>query len=311
MSIYGMKVGSNLSTDSDLILKLTSEKSNLKLFRWGDAQFTTNGSGVGSVTINHGLGFTPICIVMKKFTAQYTFLSATSYTNAFRNIPSYNSYDNPKSGFTFDADDTNLVISTENFGLGGPANNTTYYFRYMILVDLSDDFSGQSNVSLTGDSGFKISKPGKSVFDGQEYDMAKSSKYKSLQFYSNHILESSLTLPEMWANSVDTYEEEATYVDFNHNLGYAPFFLFYTDYDILGIGGDLFEMPVINVSNAGGGNFNGLTEISGWSDANRVRVLFKRISQRISGSYGEVYSAKTINIKVIIFAENLTGEVSS
>lgn len=306
MSDHGIKVGSNLLTDTDLDLKLLSDYPSLKMYTWGDAQFTTNGSGVGSVTINHGLGYTPICIVMKKFTAQYTFLSTTTYSNAYRHIPSYNSYDNPKSGFTFNADTSNLTISTENFGLGGASASTTYYFRYIILVDLSDTFSGTSNISLTDDFGFKISKDGINVGDGKEHEMAMSSKYKSLQFYENHILSSSLTLPVMWSSLSDTSVEEATYVDFNHNLGYAPFFLFWTDYDVFGLGGDLFEMPIIDVSNAGGGSYDGLSEISAWSDSSRVRVLFKRLSQVVSGSYGEIYSAKTINIKVIIFTESLT-----
>lgn len=307
MGDFGVKFGSNLNTNTDLQLKFTTKYSSLKILDWDDAQFTTNASGVGSVVINHDLGYTPICIVMKKFTAQYSFLSGTSYSNAFRHIPSYNSYDNPKSGFTFDVDDENLTISTENFGLGGAAANTTYYFRYYLLVDLSDDFSGTSNLSLTGDIGFKTSKDANDVFTSQEYEMKYSSKYKALQFYDNHLQTETLTLPEMWASLADTSEEEATYVDFNHNLNYPPFFLFFTDYDTGGFGGSMFEGPGIDVSEAGGGNYDGLTEISAWCDEDRVRVLFKRFSQLINGYYGKVYSSKTINIYVIIFAENLFG----
>lgn len=310
MGDHGIAIGSNLNTNTDLQLKFTTKFSSLKILKWDDAQLTTNGSGVGSVVINHGLGYTPICIVMKKFTAQYTFLSGTTYANAFRHIPSYNSYDNPKSGFTFDADDENLTISTENFGLGGAANSTTYYFRYYILVDVSDNFTGTSNLELTGDIGFKNSKDTKDVFTSQEYEMKYSSKYKALQFYDDHILTESLTLPAMWASLYDTYEEEATYVDFNHSLNYPPFFLVFTDYDIGGFGGSMFEGPGLDVSDAGGGSFDGLTEISAWSDEDRVRVLFKRISQRILNTYGEIYSEKTINVYVIIFAENLLGEAS-
>lgn len=307
MPDYGFKVGSNLNTDDDKDLPFTSKYSALKIYKWGDAQFTTDGSGTGAVNITHDLGYTPIVAVFKKFTAQYTFLSATTYPNAYRLVNSENSYD--VSGFFQYADDSKIRIYTQAIGGGGgtsPSPNTTYYFRYMIFVDLSQSFSSGSTIGITGDFGFKASKPGKNVFSSEEYDMEYSSKYKALQFYDNHILSSSLTLPAMFASRYDTEVEEATYVDFNHNLGYAPFFLVYSDL----ASAYLYEVPFLQVEPYAL-SYEGVSEVSAWCDSSRVRVLFRRLSKVNSGAtYGESYSSTTISIKVIIFAESLTGTAS-
>lgn len=306
MANYGIKVGTDINTDTDLTLKLTSKFSSLKMFKWGNAQFTTDGSGGGSVTINHGLGYTPIAMVFKKCTAQYTFLSSTQYSNAFRQVGRFlNSYDTPQMGFHFSTDDTNLTISTVTPFESSHSPSTTYYFRYIIFVDKSEAFSSASNISLTGDYGFKISKSGKEVTTAEEYDMALSSKYKSLQYYEGHIESSSLTLPEMWATKTDTTVEEATYVDFNHNLGYPPFFLVYSDLDTA----YLYETPYFDLDPSGL-TYKGIEEVSSWCDSSRVRVLFRRKSISLDDANGTEYSEKAISINVIIFAESLTGSES-
>lgn len=313
MSNYGIKTGSNVDTDTDKQAKLTSKFSSLKLFKWGNAQFTTNGSGVGSVTIPHGLNYTPIVMVFQKFTAQYTFLASTQYPNAFKPVGYWNSYGD-NEGHYFYVDDTNLTISSIGaigFPGGGPAPNTTYYFRYMIFVDLSEAFSDASNISLTGNYGFKVAKPGKNVLTAEEYDMALSSKYKMLQLFENHIQESTLTLPGMWATYHDQFEESATYVDFEHNLDYPPFFLFYTDIDDNYGVDSLSEGPYQDFSYLPIDTWQGIEEVSAWSDASRVRIMFRRESTWISGDAGKVYEGKTINIKCVIFAEDLTGAESS
>lgn len=314
MGNYGIKIGDNIQTDSDLDLQFSSEFSSLKFYKWGNAQFTTDANGIGEVTIEHNLNYTPVFFAFHKTTAQYEFLSATSYPNAYIPISNYtiSSYDETRGGIICYADNDKIYISTfiggSPFG-GGIDPNTTYYFRYYILVDKSEAFSSASNVNLTGDYGFKVSLPGKDVLTAEEYDMAYSSKYKALQFFENHILSSSLTLPAMWASYDDTSVEAATYVDFNHNLGYPPFFLVYADIEypslslsgfgetpyLLTLPGTIFTVP--------------WEEISGWSDSSRVRVLFKRQSDIpvIDGTSNSAFEAKTINIKVIIFAEDLSG----
>ncbi len=301
MADHGIKVGSNLNTNTDAQLNLTSKYSSLKIYKWGNAQFTTDGDGVGSVTIGHDLDYAPMVMVFKKFTAQLTFLSATTYPNSFRPVNTSSSYDSADY-FKFSTDDAELVIATVS-----AAASTTFYFRYMIFVDLSQAFSDASNIALTDDFGFKVSKPDKNVLTGEEYDMALSSKYKALQYYPNHVEASSLTLPAMWASAYDREVQEATYVDFNHNLGYQPFFLVYSDLATA----YLYEVPFVSGVQYLVFDYLGHEEVSAWCDSSRVRVFFNRKSHAPSGEiYGTFYSAKTVSIKVIIFAENLAGEAS-
>lgn len=307
MENFGIKIGTDVDNDSDIDLNLTSKYGSLKLYKWGDAQFTTNGSGIGSVQIPHDLDYAPMVMIFRKTTAQYTFLSATTYPNSYMAEGSYNSY----AGSDFnnvsvvESDVDNITIS--NFPAigyplgGGNAPNTTYYFRYLIFVDQSQTFSDKSNIALTGDYGMKVSKPGKNVLTAEEYEMNLSSKYKSIQFYDNHILSSSLTLPAMWATGADPTAEMATYVDFNHSLGYAPHFFLFTDYG----GSNWYQIPVLETFDTSGSTISGISEVSGWSDASRVRALFKRKSFWTNTLDGHVFAETTINFKCIIFVENL------
>jgi len=307
MANYGIKSGSNLNTNTDKQVKLTSEFSTLKMYKWGDAQFTTNGDAEGSVQIAHDLGYAPMVVVWRKLTAQYTFLSATTYPNAYMYEGGWNPYaptDNNICSLVL-ADENNITIRHfPAIGIplsGGNEPNTTYYFRYMIFVDQTDDFSDPSNISLTGDYGFKVSKPGVNVLTGEEYQMMYSSKYKAVQYYSNHVLSSSLTLPAMWASEIDDTVEEATYVDFNHNLGYAPYFFVYTDYGT----SSWYQLPALEVFDASEFTLSGVSAVNSWSDSSRVRVLFTRSSYWTSTLDGHVFAAKTINIKCIIFTVDL------
>lgn len=304
MGDFGVKVGSNLNTNTDLQLKYTTKYPTLKLYKWLDAEFTTNGSGVGSVTVAHDLGYTPIVQVWGKHTAQFSFLSATSYSNAYSLLDSINSYRPYSAGIAYFADENNISIQTIAIGGygGGASPNTTYQFRILVWVDKSEDFSGTSDISLIDDYGYKSSEDGVSVLTGEEYQMKYSSKYRAIQYYEGHIESSSLTLPAMWASADDTDQQEAVYVDFNHNLGYPPLFFLYSDVG----SSELYECPYHDVDVVGA-TYSGLMEISAWCDANRVRVLFHRRSICPSGSaYGTIYPAETISVKVLITTDNLS-----
>ena len=305
---YGIKVADNVDTATVLQAKLTTQHSSLKLYKWIDAEFTTNGSSEGSVEVPHDLGYTPIVQVWGKFTGQFTFLSATTYPDSFCLLDSYNPYCSYSTGIYFFVDNEKVRITTAAVeGFGGASPSTTYQFRVLIWVDLSEDFNDPSNIALTGDFGFKISNPGISVLTGREYQMEYSSKYKAIQYFDNHILSSSLTLPAMWASTYDDFEEEAVYVDFNHNLGYPPLFFVYSD---LG-GSSIYEIPRLELFGGGIYTMSGIESISAWCDSSRVRVTFDRQSIAQAGeSTGEMFSAKTINIYVIIFTENLMGEAN-
>lgn len=302
MANAGIKIGNNLNTDTDLDLKFTTKYSSLKLYRWEDVEFTTDGSGNGSVTVPHDLGYTPIVQVWGKHTASFSFLSATTYPNAYSLLGSHNSYRPYGNGISYYADADEVVIQAVAIGGfgGGVTPSTLYQFRLLLWVDLSEDFAGESTIDLPNDWGFKVSESGVNVFAGQEYQMHYSSKYRGVQYYPNHLLESSLTLPEMWASTVDDYVQEATYVDFNHSLGYPPLFAVFSD---LG-DSSIYEMPFTEIEPVGL-TYEGLSEVSAWCDSSRVRVLFHRESELQSGTAGAIYPAKTINIYVVIFAESL------
>ncbi len=309
MGNFGIKIGDNIETDSDVDLQLTSKHSMWKAYKWGNTSFTTNGSGVGSVEITHGLGYAPISLVFRKATAQWaspdTILPTTQYSNSFAYLGALNWYfgGNESIDIRVKVDDNKLYI--QDNGLGNLSPNTTYNFRYYILVDLSQAFSDASNVEFTGDYGFKVAKPGKSALESEEYDMEISSKYKALQFFQSHIQDQNLTLPEMFASRADPYVEEATYVDFEHNLGYAPLFLAYFSGD----GGDSYaSLPFYSENALDTFNYS----VAGFADANKVRIYFWRASAQnsiVPVGY-EHFNAQTINIKCIIFAENLAGEAS-
>lgn len=310
MADYGIKLGTNAWTDSDLDLQFTSKYSSLKIYKWGNASFTTDGSGVGSVTINHNLGYAPMSVVFVKYTASNSLMSgATTYANAFSHLGGFNLYNGGYNGgleqisIITEVSTTSITIKNTELENNLQAS-TTYNFRYYILVDKSQTFTDASNVSQTSDIGFKVATSGKDVFSSPEHELAYSSKYKALQYYRGHIKSASLTLPTMFASPYDTTQEEGTYVDFNHSLGYAPFFLAY------------FQV--------GSGNFSPIPyneipadvfptyqySVNGFSDSSRIRVYFWRRSDWSGGDLFGNYAESTITIKVIMFAENLLGAES-
>lgn len=295
MADFGIKVGSNLNTNTDLQVKLSTKFSSLKLYKWKDASITTNGSGNGSATVSHDLGYTPVVQVWVEHTAQFSFLSGTTYPNSYSLVDSINSYRSFNREIQYSPSDTEITITAT-----GAAASTTYNFRVLIWVDKSESFSGTSTIALDDDYGVKISESGINVFTGQEYQMQYSSKYRAIQYYEGHIQSSSLTLPAMWASRYDTEVQEAVYVDFNHNLGYPPLFFVFSD---LGTSYQ-YECPYYEVQQSGP-NVTGLYEISAWCDASRIRVLFHRKSNWFTGGAVTTFAAATISITTLITTENL------
>lgn len=292
MGDYGIMVseaGDNVLTQIYDTAKFSTKYSTLKIYSSGNTSFTTNGSGVGSVEISHGLNYAPAFYVFNKDSYQDTFFEATTYSNCYFPIGVYSQ---------FDVYSTNSVLHIGGTGLSA---STTYYFRYYILVDLAQEFSSTSGIATTNDYGFKVSKPGVDVLTGDEYEMAYSSKYKSLQFYKESFQSETLTLPGYTASIVDDDPEAGTYVDFNHGLGYPPFFLAFFHSTIMTDANQYQELPWYYLT--GSDQLN--STIYGWADATRIRIILKNYAYITPSNYPAL--SETATIKLYIFTENLNG----
>lgn len=306
MSDFGGKVGNNINTDTNLQLKLTSKYNALKVIRWKNATFNTDGSGNGSVTIPHGLGFAPLHLVERKVTAQWTLLDAASYADSFVPLGGYNQWAGVGHvNINAWADEDNLYIES----VGGPVS-ATLNFRYFICVDLTEEFAGSDGVGHLGDYGFKFASGAANVLTAKEYELGYSSRYKSLQLHRENQKKETLTLPEMFASFQDQDVEEAVYVDFLHGLGYPPLFLpyFSSDTDLLVSGdtGSIFQAPFDIPTALDNINYS----VQAFCDDTRIRVSFWRASTFLSpsGSIEGIWNAETITVKILVFAENLLGE---
>lgn len=301
MAHYGIKVGNNLNTDTDDQLKLTSKYGSLKIYRWGETAQTSLSGDTATVEVTHDLGYAPSILVFSKVS-----------TGVFEPL---GGNDNNSGVFAY-ADENKLYIKAFNaYGKLTVLPACKYY----LFVDKAEAFTGTSNIALTGDYGFKVSSSGKSVLDGEEYEMNDSSKYKALQYYSESIKIDTLTLPVMFADFNDREVEETTYVDFNHGLGYPPVFTawFYT--------GSIYkEIPYSEYGSLLQSDL--LTSypytkyiVSATCDSTKIRVTFTRRSNFdyynwVSEGYGShstgnipYFAEETITIKVLPFAENLEG----
>jgi len=246
------------------------------------------------------LGYAPAFFILRKGTAQNTLMSgATEYANAFFPL-GLNKYfkDDAYTWFIHPyADTTKLYIEARN-----AKPSTTMNFRYYILVDLSQVFSGADGVAHRVTHGLKIAREGFNVQTAKEYQLAFSSEYKIAQYHAVNCKTETLTLPAMFASYHDQDVEEATYVDIVHGLGFAPLPIIhaYGSYTTSGI---LRETPITTIGPID--NWSG--SISWFSDSTRVRIYFWRSSiYSVLGT--ESFPAETITLRAYLLAENLASE---
>lgn len=299
MTNYGIKVGDNASSDADKDLKFTTKYGSLKIFATGTTSLTTDGSGDATATVAHNLGYAPAYLVFRKCNSTWTFMDASTHNNAYVPVgtPNYwgniNDFHHALHAYT---DDTNIYIKAD-----GAKASTTYDFRYYLLVDQAEDFSGDFGGSLSTNYGFKVSKEGIDVTTAKEYELGYSSKYKSLQYYDVNYKTQDLTLDAIWSSKYDTYEEQGEYVDINHGLGYPPLFLaFFTSDQFSGS----YQLPIFSVT----GFADTFTYmVSSFSDATKIRISFWRsVLTNPVTDVGQSYPQETINIKCYIFTEDMT-----
>lgn len=303
MADYGMKVskaGIDVKTALAKNLRFNSEAGAFKIFKSGDASFTTDGSGNATATIAHNMGYAPAFFIYRKATARWDWLSSTTeYTNAFFPVGAPNFYvkdDSLHHAIHAYADATNLYIRAY-----GGKPSTTMNFRYYILVDQSMSFSSADSITTSNDYGLKVAKLGFSTATAKEYQLAFSSKYKIVQYFEVSKKSQALTLPVMFASYHDNLVEEATYVDFTHGLGITP--LCFVSFDSPTLGNVLVKAPVTIE--------NGLDDfaysVAHFVDATRLRVYFYRMSEYVASTLHGNFSAETITVRVLITTEDLAG----
>lgn len=300
---YGLKVsklGDDVGTATlNRDLQFTSKFSGLKLYQAGTASFTTDGFGNGSAVIDHDLGFAPAYFVWRKLTAQNTELSGTTtYPNSYIPVGVPSVWENiTYSSKGFGGYIHSYTDSSSLYIIANEANSSTnYIFKYYYLVDLANEYSGTMASITTADYGFKVSKDGVDVKTAKEYELGYSSKYKALQYYDVNSQTASLTLPFATASVIDTPVTGGVYHDFEHGLGYPPFYLAYY--------GDSVEIPDYNFSRTTGNTFE---LISSFCDSTRIRISWWNASY--INIFGEALNplGGTLNVKVMVFTENLAS----
>ncbi len=303
---YGIKVsttGVDVREQTDKNLSFTTKYGGMKILRSGTLSVTTDGSGNGTSSYAHNLGFAPAYIAYQKRTVQWTTLDASSYTNGYVPDPGTanqwgSDYHHTLHVYT---DGTSIYLQAK-----GSQASTTYTIRYILFADLAQSYSGGDNL-LNNDYGFKVAKQGYNVESAKQYQLGYSSQYKALQYYDVNYKTTTLTLPKVWASPVDTYADEGTYIDINHGLGYPPLFL---SYFRSGSSNTTVSMsiPYIGVNSID----NFAYGVGAFCDATKVRISFWRASYFVTGSPNPNYNYnETITIKCHIFTEDLSKDFAT
>lgn len=305
MANHGIKVsrkGEDVKAVDIKNLRFNTEKGAFKIFRSNTASFVTDSAGNGGVTIAHDMQYPPGIRVFRKATARWDELSGgAEFPNAYFPVGVANFYvkDDFLHHAIFAYADTNNLYIRSN----GGKPNTLMEFRWYILVDQSAAFSDPDNISLVNDYGFKVSKPGKSVLTGKEYEMGFSSKYKIMQYYGVSRKTETLHHDELYASYHDQAPEQITYVDFLHGLGYPPLPMISADVPVMG--NVVIELPFILANGVEIFDY----AIGYFVDATRIRVYFWRISiyNPFTGGLFESWGGETITIRMNALTENLAG----
>lgn len=302
MGNYGLKIakpGGDVLTDADKDLAFHSDYGALKIFDSGTLSFTTNTSGNATTSFTHGLGYAPAFFMFRKDTANNNFMSgSTDYTNAYFPVGGFDKYvkdDTLHHALHAYADNNKIYIQAS-----AAKPSTTMNFVYFLLVDQSEEFSSADGITLENDYGFKFAKAGFDVKTAHEYQLAFSSKYKILQYYDVSKKVSSIVLDEIFASAVDTFVEQASYVDFIHGLGYPPLFMAHAQ-ATESTYAELQKIPYSRNNSGGGTN----TVISGFADSTRVRIYWYRNSDY--GLTPAVRPNETLSIKLHVFTEDLSN----
>jgi hypothetical protein len=300
MGNHGIRIstpGNDALTQDEKRIVYSSKFSTPKIYKKGYVRITTNGSGIGTAKVPHGLGYAPTFYVFRKATASYSFLDGSSYTQAFHPCPGtatpWIPYHQTSDAYT---DATNLTIYIQG------ANSTSYDFVYFIFIDQAEA-NQKAGLDTLANYGMKISKEGNDPTTSSEQKTAFNSQDGTLKYYQGQISDyGSLTLPALAGDYFDTEPEEGTYVDFLHPLGYPPFFLAFMEDPS---NNERYSVPDIYLGNLYG---NANYALTAWCDKSRIRITLWKKAHYNTASPGvseNSWSADSINLKVYIFTEDL------
>ena len=140
MADYGMRVsytGKEVTSCSDLDTVLTSKYATLKGSKKGSGSSTvSNSATVTTITIAHGLGYTPFVTGLADVWNNGDYLQTMPwgglYGNGYTQLYVLDAY--------IEADATNVYIRLRYLTLLGtpPAASYTFYYNYYIYLDKGD-----------------------------------------------------------------------------------------------------------------------------------------------------------------------------
>lgn len=300
MKLQGLhiaKPGENVFNPASGEYAFDTDHSTLKLYKTGFAVVTTNSGGLGSTIVPHGFGFAPAFYGFRKHTARWDFMDGgNEYANAWFPIGNPNRWtkgDSIHHGIAMSSDRDNLYIDITN-GLA----STSYLFKYYLLADLAQNFQGTPSLALRSHYGIKVAKPGIDVRYAKPHELGFCSDFKALQFPESHVKTATIGLGGYFTSYHDQSREQGSWVNFEHNLGFAPFYLAFGH---LSTWSDNFWMEIPFYGTTGYDAFNKL--ICSFCDATRVRVSFWRGAFYSFGA--ESLPDETLTLKVFIFNEDL------
>lgn len=188
------KPGGNIDTDLSKDLAFDSDFSCFNVIQETNVQMTTNGSGVGSVTYTHSLGYIPMYQVWIKE-------KGSVYLNNMWALLSQSA-----SGSIAYATTTTIEIFAD-FAL----ESTTYDYHIIIFGNTPDNVSASGNNNISGT--MKIAKPG--------VDLETATDIRQLAFQSGkHTLK--YDDENSGTTSITVSAGSSNYIDISHNIGYVP-----------------------------------------------------------------------------------------
>ncbi len=287
MTDFGFKVsssGNDVKTTAKSDLLSYSEGLSFKSFMRGTTTLTLDGSGNGTKTIAHNLGFSPSFLVYVKDTARHP-LNQTTVSNCYFSIPGYGNAWSTLNDYDAYSDATNLTIQV----FGGVASQVVTLY-YNIFIDLGTSFTGNIYKG-TQDFGMKVAKEKVST-DDNDYSLTMISSYPPLKHKKGNMGTRTLHLNAFTA-PVNSYQ--VMYYDIYHGLGYTPLFLSY-----IVSGTNSYLMPYVLLNSVE----TPYVWYEAFADNTRLRLSVTRCTLTIPTD-ARTFGAEDVTFKYIIFSEPL------